>query len=210
MKTHYADIVFVKMQVIHLDSNFKQIWGIIMSNESLEMCDEFANLISNEENILGTSVFEILKKYSSTISVFDMMTFSTHIIEENKYVQESYRKDSQKSYIESFLLRVKNISNDKSDYSKSIDKKAFSDAITTLKSTYSNEPPEAKNLLIFQIASIYSTFLLEEPIHPVGTPFPGSLKLEEKNGKFYCPVKDANNDTPNAVCNICLAEQLDF
>ena len=181
-----------------------------MSDESLEMCDEFANLISNEENILGTSVFEILKKYSSTISVFDMMTFSTHIIEENKYVQESYRKDSQKSYIESFLLRVKNISNDKSDYSKSIDKKAFSDAITTLKSTSSNEPPEAKNLLIFQIASIYSTFLLEEPIHPVGTPFPGSLKLEEKNGKFYCPVKDANNDTPNAVCNICLAEQLDF
>lgn len=151
MKTPYADIVFVKMQVIHLDSNFKQIWGIIMSNESLEMCDEFANLISNEENILGTSVFEILKKYSSTISVFDMMTFSTHIIEENKYVQESYRKDSQKSYIESFLLRVKNISNDKSDYSKSIDKKAFSDAITPLKSTYSNEPPEAKNLLIFKL-----------------------------------------------------------
>ena len=40
--------------------------------------------------------------------------------------------------------------------------------------------------------------------------FPGSLKVEEKDGKFYCPVRDANIDTPNAVCNICLAEQLDF
>ncbi|MBE6492179.1 MAG: DUF2115 domain-containing protein, partial [Methanobrevibacter sp.] len=60
------------------------------------------------------------------------------------------------------------------------------------------------------MASIYTTFILEEPIHKVGTPFPGSQKVEEKNGKFYCPVKDSNIDTPNAVCNICLAEQSDI
>ena len=64
--------------------------------------------------------------------------------------------------------------------------------------------------LIFEIASIYATFILEEPIHPVGTPFPGSLKVEKENGEFLCPVKEANIDTPNAVCNICLAKQLDF
>ena len=38
----------------------------------------------------------------------------------------------------------------------------------------------------------------------------GNVQVEEKDGKFYCPVRDANIDTPNAVCNICLAEQLDF
>ena len=38
---------------------------------------------------------DILKKYSATISVFDMMAFSSQVIEENKYVQDSYRKDSQ-------------------------------------------------------------------------------------------------------------------
>ena len=93
---------------------------------------------------------------------------------------------------------------------KKNDKEDLGNAIETLRNTALDGEAEYKNLLIFQIASIYSTFLLEEPIHPVGTPFPGSLKLEEKNGKFLCPVKDANKDTANAVCNICLAEQLDF
>ena len=181
-----------------------------MSDEYLEMCDEFTNIISNEENISGNSVFEILKKYSSTISVFDMMTFSAQVMEENKYVQENYRKDSQKSYIESFLLRVKDIPNDTADYTKKIDNEALRNAIETLKLNHSNETSERKNLLIFYIASFYATFLLEEPIHPVGTPFPGSLKVEEKEGRFFCPVRDANIDTPNAVCNMCRAEQLDF
>ena len=80
-----------------------------MSDEYLEMCDEFTKLLSDNEVISGNSVFEILKRYSSTISVFDMMKFTSQVMEENKYVQENYRKDSQKSYIESFLYRVKDI-----------------------------------------------------------------------------------------------------
>ena len=181
-----------------------------MSDEYLEMCADFSNLIANDESISGNSLFEILKKYSSNISVFDMMAFSSQVIEENKYVQENYREDSQKSYIESFLYRVKDISKDTSDYSKNIDKQSLDDAITTLKVNHTEDTTKNKNLLIFYIASLYATFLLEEPIHPVGTPFPGSLKVEQENGKFYCPVRDANIDTPNAVCNICLAEQLEF
>ena len=64
--------------------------------------------------------------------------------------------------------------------------------------------------MIYGIVSLYTTYILEEPIHPVGTPFPGSLKVEEKDGVFYCPVKDANLESPNAVCKMCIAEQLDF
>ncbi len=181
-----------------------------MSDEYLEMCDEFTKLLSDNEVISGNSVFEILKRYSSTISVFDMMKFTSQVMEENKYVQENYRKDSQKSYIESFLYRVKDIPKDTNDYSNNINHEALSNAVKTLKLNHSEETSQNKNLLIFYIASFYATFLLQESIHPVGTPFPGSLKVEEKDGKFFCPVRDANIDTPNAVCNLCLAEQLDF
>ena len=183
-----------------------------MINECLQLFDDLSCLVSNEGNITANSVLEILKKYSSTITVFDMMGFSSHVIEENKYVQESYRKDSEKSYIESFLLRVNAISRDTHNYSKDIDKKSFIEAIEILKSNYENEtrPSEIKTLLIFYIASFYATFVLEEPIHLIGTPFPGSLKVEEENGEFYCPVKDANLESPNAVCKMCLAKQLDF
>ena len=181
-----------------------------MSDEYLQMYEDFTSLISGDGDISGNSVFEILKKYSSTISVFDMMAFTSQIMEENKYVQENYRERGQKSYIESFLFRVNDLPNDKTDYSENIDKNSLSDAITTLKMNHSEETSKNKNLLIFYIAAFYATFLLKEPIHQVGTSFPGSLKVEEKNGKFFCPVRDANIDTPNAVCNLCLAEQLDF
>lgn len=109
-----------------------------MSDKYLEMFDDLENLIS-KENISGNSVFEILKKYSSTISVFDMMAFSSQVIEENKYVQENYREDSQKSYIESFLYRVKDIPKDTTDYSKNIDKESLSNALTTLKLNHSED-----------------------------------------------------------------------
>lgn len=209
MKTPCAGIAFAKMQDIHSDSK----WGACeMSDSCMEMYDELSNLISQDKVIKSFSVLGILKKYSSNISVFDMMDFTSRIIKENRYVQENYRKNSEKSYIESFLLRINDISNDNNSYTHDINKESFSKAIETLKTHYETGILESKpkTLLIFEIASIYTTFILEEPIHPVGTPFPGSLKVEEKNGTFLCPVKDANIDTPNAVCNICLAEQLDF
>ncbi len=181
-----------------------------MANESLNMYDDLSKLISNEEYFTGNSVLEILKKYSSMISVFDMMEFSSQVIKENRYVQESYREDSQKSYIESFLLRVKEISKDENDYRQIIDSKSLSEAIEVINARFEKEEDESKVSLIFYMSSIYATFILEESIHPVGTPFPGSLKVELENGAFYCPVKEANMDTPNAVCRMCLAEQLDF
>lgn len=182
-----------------------------MDNDSIEMLNEFLNLISNNESISGNSVLEILKKYASTVSVFDMMSISAEIIEENKYVQESYREESEKSYVESFILRVNEINGDMNDYDKNIDMEEFSDAVEKLKSNRESQgESKSKFPLVGSMASLYTTFILEEPIHKVGTVFPGSLKVEEENGKYYCPVRDANIDTPNAVCNICLAEQLDF
>ena len=207
MKTQCADIASARMQDIPSDFNLRRL---IMSDEYLEMFSEIEELLSNEEQIRGNDMFDILKRYSSNISVFDMMAFAAQVVEENKYVQENYRKDSQKSYIESFLYRVRDIRRDTSDYPKPIDMQSLRDALKTLKVNHTSETSESKSPLIFYIASLYATFLLEEPIHPVGTLFPGSLKVEEENGTFYCPVRDANIDTPNAVCNICLAEQLDF
>ena len=33
----------------------------------------------------------------------------------------------------------------------------------------------------YLIMSLYTTFILEEPVHPVGTPFPGGLKVRKEN-----------------------------
>ncbi len=181
-----------------------------MSDYTMELFDDLEGLLKNSDTITGNSVFQILKNHASTVSVFDMMRFTSQVMEENRYVQKGYREDSQKSYIESFLMRVRDITKDDNDYKKTIGKSDLRSALENLRTNYGNERSESRTPLIFYLGSLYATFILEESIHPVGTPFPGSLKVEQINGKFYCPVRDANIDTPNAVCNICLAEQLDF
>ena len=94
---------------------------------------------------------------------------------------------------------------------KEIDKESFVTSFPMLKRTFEKErlsnADDDKIPLIYVITALYTTFILEEPIHPVGSEFPGSLKVEEKNGKFFCPVKDNQKDNINAICHLCLAEQ---
>ena len=157
-------------------------------NDSLSMYDDFSNVISNEGSISTDSVLNILKEYSGNISVFDLMAVNAEMIEESKYVQENYKHKSHEVYVKYFLGRIKDVHSDNNE------------SVTS----------KTKFPLIYGIISIYTTFILEEPIHPVGTPFPGSLHVEEKDGVYYCPVKDANLESPNTVCKMCIAEQLDF
>ena len=174
--------------------------------------DDFKDVVSSESTISKPAVLNILKKHSGTISVFDLMQVSAEMNKESKYIQKSYREKSKGIYAKNFLGRLKYVSSDENHYEKSIDKEEFIDALATLKSYNENETISTKTKfpLIYAIISLYTTFILEEPIHPVGTPFPGSLEVEEHDGIYYCPVKDANIDSPNAVCKMCIAEQLDF
>ena len=48
---------------------------------------------------------------------------------------------------------------------------------------------EDKFPLIYIIVALYTTFILEEPIHPVGSEFPGSLKVEEKMENITVQLK---------------------
>ncbi|MBR6928318.1 MAG: DUF2115 family protein, partial [Methanobrevibacter sp.] len=74
---------------------------------SIELYDDFSQVISNEESIDCGSVLEILKEYSGTISVFDLMAVNAEMIEESKYVQENYKHKSHAVYVKYFLGRIK-------------------------------------------------------------------------------------------------------
>ena len=92
-----------------------------------------------------------------------------------------------------------------------IDKTALNESFPLLKRTFETErmsnAKDDKLPLIYVITALYTTFILEEPIHPVGSEFPGNLSVEEIDGEYFCPVKDNQKDNPNAICHLCLAEQ---
>ena len=169
--------------------------------------------LSQKENIKRSELMAILKKYAHIVSVYDMMMATARMRKDGEFVHANYREKYLEIYIKYFLLRMKEVlkNNDYKDIN--IDKKAFDESFPMLERTFEKErqenfgDKEDKFPLIYVITALYTTFILEEPIHPVGSEFPGSLKVEERNGTFLCPVKDNQKDNNDAICHLCLAEQ---
>ena len=51
----------------------------------------------------------------------------------------------------------------------------------------------------------FSMFVLREPAHPVGTPFPGGDRVSFIDGTYYCPVREKASDVGGALCPFCPA-----
>ena len=168
--------------------------------------------LSHNEEIRKSEIMEILKKYARIISVNDLMLATARMRKDGEYIQANYREKYLEIYIKYFLMRMKEVlGND--DYNKTaiIDRNSFEKSLPLLKKTFETErmssSSDDKLPLIYVITSLYTTFILEEPIHPVGSEFPGNLKVENRNGTFLCPVKDNQKDNENAICHLCIAEQ---
>ncbi|WP_405304869.1 DUF2115 domain-containing protein [Methanobrevibacter sp.] len=169
--------------------------------------------LTPQKEITKDDLMIILKKYARLISVYDLMLASARMRKDGEFVHASYREKYLEIYIKYFLLRMKEVLA-KDDYDHSaIDKTSFDESIPMHERTFEKEREETfgthddKFPLIYVITALYTTFILEEPIHPVGSEFPGNLKVEKRNGKYLCPVKDNQKDNANAVCHMCLAEQ---
>ena len=167
--------------------------------------------LTHQNEITKNELIVILKKYASTISVYDLMMAAAHIRKDGEYVQSQYREKYLEIYVKYFIMRMKEVLETEKNSDSAIDKKKFIDSFPMLERTFETErisnDKDDKFPLIYVITALYTTFILEEPIHPVGSEFPGSLKVEEKNGEYFCPVKDNQKDNPNAICHLCLAEQ---
>ena len=61
--------------------------------------------------------------------------------------------------------------------------------------------------LFYYLISGFSMFVLNLPGHPVGMPFPGGIFIEEKDGTYFCPVREKEKDVFYSICNFCPAIQ---
>lgn len=167
--------------------------------------------LTHQNEITKNDLIRILKKYASIISVYDLMMAAAHIRKDGEYIQPQYREKYLEIYVKYFIMRMKEVLESEKNSNSPIDKHNFVDSFYLLEKTFENEKisndKDDKFPLIYVITALYTTFILEEPIHPVGSEFPGSLKVEEIKGEYFCPVKDNQKDNPNAICHLCLAEQ---
>lgn len=179
--------------------------------EAKDILDELKDMTKKDE-ITKNELMVILKKYARIISTYELMLASVRMRQDGQYVQSQYREKYLETYIKYFILRMKEIIDNNENMEDIIDIDTLKDSFHLLETTFEKERLDDNDLndkfpLIYVITSLYTTFILEEPIHPVGSEFPGSLKVSKENGIFYCPVKDKQKDNPNAICHLCLAEQ---
>jgi uncharacterized protein (UPF0305 family) len=66
-----------------------------------------------------------------------------------------------------------------------------------------------KNRLFYYLIATFTMFVLEEPGHPVGMPFPGGFTVEQRGRDYYCLIRDREKDVFWSICNFCPALQTD-
>lgn len=178
--------------------------------EAEEILIELKDLTPQKE-IKKSELMDILKKYARIISVYDLMMATAHMRKDGEFIHANYREKYLEVYVKYFIMRMKEVLENESYIDSAIDKQSFDESFPMLERTFEKErlsnSKEDKFPLIYVITALYTTFILEEPIHPVGSEFPGSLKVEEINGEYFCPVKENQKDNVNAICHLCLAEQ---
>jgi len=163
------------------------------------------------QKLTTSELLEKLKKEATNIHISDIMKACNYLLEEGKYVQPGYREKFHNAYIKGFILRIKEVIEHNNTEQNMVDIEELKNSLNLLEEqeksmleVYPHEPNFSK---IYQIISIYTTFVLDEPVHIVGTEFPGGFKVKFENKKYLCPVKEKQKDNPNAVCGFCIAEQ---
>ena len=170
--------------------------------ETVEELDLSRKISKNE-------LLSVLKKEASRIHMHDIMLASVYIQEDAKFMHAGYREEFIETFTKAFINRFKDIREDKEEYEGYINNKKLQEFLEVLNTQIKES--EIKFELYFlrlaKIVSLYTTFILEASIHPVGTSFPGGFKLKFENGKYLCPVKEKNMNTPGALCRFCVSKQ---
>jgi uncharacterized protein (UPF0305 family) len=64
-----------------------------------------------------------------------------------------------------------------------------------------------KNRLFYYLIAAFTMFVLNEPGHPVGMPFPGGFSVEQRGRDYYCLIRDKEKEVFYSICNFCPAHQ---
>jgi uncharacterized protein (UPF0305 family) len=155
-------------------------------------------------------LLEVLKGEAKEINIHDFMKTCAFLRKSMEHVHPHYQEEYTKLYIEGYLMSYRDVKIDKTDYKGIVDNDKLKEAIDLLKEQeklMEEEFGHKRSFKPYMIMSLYTTFVREEPVHPVDTPFPGGLKVRKEDEVYYCPVKENNENNPLAVCGFCIAEQ---
>jgi uncharacterized protein (UPF0305 family) len=170
---------------------------------------ENLDYLNHNSMITKNHLRDLLKAEAKNVHMEDIMLASSFLREDAKYMPSSYRQEYIERFSRTFFNRIKDIKEDKNNYIGDVDTKSVKEFLKVINKQ--NSDAGGKNercfVKIARIISAYTTFVCEEPIHPLGTKFPGGFILYIENGIYYCPVKKNQMNNPSALCKFCVSVQ---
>jgi uncharacterized protein (UPF0305 family) len=173
----------------------------------------------DKKGALGQALALEAQKYS----ILDLQRISAGLAREVNGLPSPYKEKITPYFLDQFFIRYyrligMNSSGEFEDLKDEIkDKKRFLDYLEATEKTkrdpdtrgsvYEFDP---RHGLFYFIVNCFAMFVLEEPGHPVGMPFPGGFKVEEREGEYYCPIREKEKDLPHSICNFCPCKQADI
>jgi uncharacterized protein (UPF0305 family) len=175
---------------------------------SFNKLEELA-LLSDSNKLSKDDLLAVLKTEASGIDIQKIMKATAYLREDAQYMQSPYREDYIERFSKAFFSRIKDLKDDKEEYKGNVDVHNLKKFLEVLKKQGKNAESEGELcfLKIARVIALYTTFIREESIHPVGTKFPGGFKLKLVNGKYICPVKEKQINNPSALCRFCVSIQ---
>ncbi|MFY9638178.1 MAG: DUF2115 domain-containing protein [Methanobacterium sp.] len=152
---------------------------------------------------------DVVKYEAKNIHMKDIMLAASFLREDAKYMPKSYREDYINRFSKAFFTRIKDIKEDKNNYPGYVNIKKLVEFLMVVDKQSSDAVGDNEKcfIRIAKIIATYTTFILEEPIHPIGTKFPGGFVLHQYKGLYLCPVKNRQLNNPSALCKFCVSVQ---
>lgn len=170
--------------------------------QSIEELDLAQKLSKNE-------LRDVIKAEAGNIHIKDIMLAAAFLRDDAQYMPKSYRDDYIERFSKAFFSKIREIKEDKEDRTGDVDRKSLTEFLELLAMQSKNAQTNQEKCFvkIARIISTYTTFVCEEPIHPVGTKFPGGFVLHIENSNYLCPVKQRQMKNPSALCKFCVSIQ---
>jgi uncharacterized protein (UPF0305 family) len=171
----------------------------------------FKDITSKAE--LAERLFNELASYS----VFDLQDISANLEKDINALPSPYRERVRPYFIEQYFRRYGSVmamreqglfTRPGQDIQDTALFKDFCRTVAEFRPTPQDEEVNGPFFGHFYFTvSAFFMFVLDEPGHPVGMPFPGGFAVKKRDDGFYCPIRDKEKDVTYSICNFCPAKQ---
>ena len=150
----------------------------------------------------------------ATYSLHDLLQLRASVEHDLRHVPPAYRAKLQPKMMEHLFgthheIMLRHRKGRFADLRGPVEGKLgeFCDMLLELPDREDEDDRDLRLVLFYYLIAAFTLFVCELPGHPVGTPFPGGFLVEEREGTYYCPVREKEDDVETSICPYCPAEQ---